>query len=180
VGKRFTIFVLLFVLPFCAWLIRTAQVDNDLRNGHYRFLGSSAILAQSTTPASEKSQIIIFREHKSLWGRAIKPGVEVDGFPLGALSQARYFTVTVTPGKHIVRGDSVSTLRTSTIIPLGIDLAPGETIYVRLYALRTGIAGAPQLRLQTVQAEKARSWIKGCKPAEDNVNVDLAGKRETE
>jgi hypothetical protein len=31
-GKRFIIFILLFVLPLCVWLIRTAQVDSNLGN----------------------------------------------------------------------------------------------------------------------------------------------------
>jgi hypothetical protein len=123
---------------------------------------------------SAKSTIVIFREHKALWGRAVKPGIEVDGFPLGALPQGRYFTVSVAPGKHTVRGNALSTARTSAIVPLGVILSAGEVVYVRLYALRAGLAGAPQLRLQTTEDGKAKQWLKDCKPAEDNANVDLS------
>ena len=121
---------------------------------------------QQSGPDPSKARIVVFREHKALWGRAVKPGVEIDNFPVAVLPQARYVMVDVTPGKHIVQGSSLSNLRTSTIAPLGLILAPGETAYVRLYFLRIG----PQLRLSRVDGGQAKQWLEHCQPAEGGSN----------
>jgi hypothetical protein len=129
---------------------------------------------QDSKPKAAAASIVIFREHKALWGRALKLGIEVDGFPLGAIPQGRYVAVRVAPGRHIVRGDSAAGARASVITPLGLVLGPGQTVYVRVFALRTGFVALSQIRMQTVEEDRARQWLKECKPAEDNASVDLS------
>ena len=130
---------------------------------------------QQQGPDPAKSHIVVFREHKALWARGVKFGVEVDNFPVAVLPQARYVTVDVAPGKHIVESSSASLLRRSVVAPVGLILSPGETAYVRMYALRSGAFGLPQVRLSRVDEQEAKQWLEHCQPAErgSNENGDL-------
>lgn len=103
--------------------------------------------------AGADAVVYIYRPNK-LMGKALEPSVFVDDIELARMDNGRYFTIKLTPGKHIVH-------MTSEKKGFAIDMGPGQTYYFRV-GLEMGMwKGHGKITLE--DAEKAVPEIKKLK-----------------
>ena len=114
-------------------------------------------LSQETSapPTNNKATIVFFREGHYA-GSGLKPSVYIDGKEVERLSNGRWFSVEVEPGKHEL-GSSAKNEAHTVIQP-----AAGETVYVQLVIVPGTWRGAG--RLLQVDSKEAQEKIAKLKP----------------
>jgi len=113
--------------------------------------------ADESRKGSPNSTIIFFRE-SHITGSGLRPSVYVDGRDVGRLSNGRWFSYSVEPGKHKL--ESSAKHQPATVIKT----APGETIYVQMVTVAGVWRGGG--RLLQVDGEDAQKIIAKLKPNE--------------
>ncbi len=90
--------------------------------------------ADESRKGSQNSTIIFFRE-SHYFGSGLRPSVYVDGRGVGRLSNGRWFSYSVEPGKH--KPESSAKHQAATLV----ETTPGETIYVQMVTVAGVWAG---------------------------------------
>ena len=111
--------------------------------------------SQESAPAKERCKVVFYREHH-LTGSALKPSIYVDGKEVDRLTNGRWFSVEMEPGKHEL-GSSAKNEAHTVIQP-----AAGETIYVQMIITTGTWRGGG--RLLQVDAKEAEEKIAKLKP----------------
>ncbi len=113
--------------------------------------------ADESRKGSQNSTIIFFRE-SHYFGSGLRPSVYVDGRGVGRLSNGRWFSYSVEPGKHKL--ESSAKHQPATLV----ETTPGETIYVQMVTVAGVWRGGG--RLLQVDGEDAQKIIAKLKPEE--------------
>jgi len=111
--------------------------------------------SQETPPAKDKATIVFFREHH-MTGGALKPSVYIDGKEVDRLSNGRWFSIEVEPGKHELGSSAKNEAHTL------IQAAAGEKTYVQMIITTGTWRGAG--RLLQVDPKEAEEKIAKLKP----------------
>jgi hypothetical protein len=106
--------------------------------------------ADESRKANPHSTIIFFRE-SHITGSGLRPSVYVDGHGAARLSNGRWFSYSVEPGKHKL--ESSAKHQPATVA----EAAPGGTIYVQMVIVAGTWRGGG--RLLQVDPEEARKII---------------------
>jgi hypothetical protein len=117
---------------------------------------AAAILGLATAGSFAQQQpaqsaTLIFYREAHFGGSARKPSIYIDGIEASRLKNGSYFSVPVEPGKHNL------TSVTKREPPLVIDLKPGETGYVEMMLLPSGLSG--DWRLVSVPADMGKYTV---------------------
>ncbi len=114
----------------------------------------AAPAAASGDPSAGADAIVYIYRPSKLAGKALEPSVFVDSVELARMDNGRYFTLKLTPGKHIVH-------MTNEKKGFAIDMGPGQTYYFRV-GIEMGMwKGQGKLTLE--DSEKAVPEIKKLK-----------------
>lgn len=111
--------------------------------------------SQDNPPAKDKATIVFFREHH-MTGGALKPSVYVDGKEVDRLSNGRWFSIEVEPGKHELGSSAKKEAHTL------IQAAAGEKTYVQMIITVGTWRGAG--RLLQVDPKEAEEKMANLKP----------------
>lgn len=109
-----------------------------------------ASITQGSNPTGA-AQIITYRT--SVFGLINQPKVFVDDQQAGNCSPGKFHTTTVTPGNHVIRA------RTLSETTLNVQVAPGETVYVRC-SMSVGLL-AGNVKFTLVTASEGASKVAG-------------------
>src|SRR5512134_1823257 len=103
----------------------------------------------SLNPLPPGSGRIVFLRSDSIVGAAIQPDIRLDDKVVGQSRPGGFFYVDVAPGKHVAAASTETTSR------LEVDVAPGQTQYVRS-AIGVGLfVGRAVLTLETPATARA-------------------------
>src|SRR5580692_5546792 len=93
-----------------------------------KILAMVFVLAISGLSAlAQDGTVVVYRPAKFV-GSALKPSVYVDGNQAGRLSNGRYMSLQLSPGKHNLE----SSMKASA---LEVDVKPNETVYLEMVLL---------------------------------------------
>lgn len=112
--------------------------------------GPTAVTASS----AQKATIVFFREKHTV-GSGLRPSVYLDGMEVERLSNGRWFSIEVEPGKHELGSSAKHEPHTI------IEIEPGEIAYVQMIiATGTWRGGGRLLQVDPKQAEGVMRKLK--------------------
>ena len=129
-----------------------------------------------SSPQTPKDQahVVVYRVARYV-GHLIKPSVYCDDQEAALMYSGRYFTVALSPGKHVIMSSDQYKF-------VSLDAEPGLTYYIRVAQSRSeGIRAT--FKVEQVDSTTASNELRRLKPAEashitkrDIVSTDLAAK----
>jgi len=111
-------------------------------------------------PFPQDGTVVVYRPGK-FTGSALKPSVYVDGNQVARLSNGRYFSVRLAPGKHTFE----SSMKKEA--PLEVEVKSDETVYLEMVILPGTWRGGG--RLIPVGQEDAKAALLKLKPLDEKV-----------
>jgi hypothetical protein len=133
-------------------------------------MGLFAVAQEPATPAadgqSSKATVYVYR-YKQFVGSALEPSVYCDDAQLAKMTNGRYFTVKIDPGKHSFHSNDKQS-------GMELDLKAGQEYFIRLEIATGFMKGHGRLIL--VPAEQAGYELKSdkLKPLDSNKVVNTA------
>ena len=96
----------------------------------------------------DQGRIFFYRPSKT-WGLTLQPSIIINGRPVGSSKSGGFFYADLPASPYLITCTSENTAR------LGIDLKPGQVIYVKSYITMGGVLGLINLELASpAQAQK--------------------------
>ena len=111
--------------------------------------------AQQVASSNDSKAAVYFYRYKQFVGSALSPSVYCDEGELARIDNGRFFSVKLTPGKHVLRSNDKQS-------GIEAELKGGQEYYVRVELVPGAMKGHGRLIL--VQPEQGEYEIKKLKP----------------
>jgi hypothetical protein len=113
-------------ITFSIFLLQSAFAAQSLQNSNPSdSMPDASVSASQPSPSGANDCLLVFYRPARMVGSAVRPSVYVDDRQIARLENGRYFSLSVTSGRHRI-------ISTTKRAPLDLELKPNEIVYLEM------------------------------------------------